>query len=102
MIKRIKTKRFKANFVLRHRWEKGDTLSNYTASRMKNEWELGIWAKQYDVVGPVRKGKSSQDTIKKTFTAKNHVKCYMFGINLIVCKMWVDFSFKPTFGIDVK
>lgn len=101
MIKRIKTKRFKANFVLRHRWEDGDMITNYTAARMKNEWELGIWAKRYEAVGPVRRGKSKQDTIKNTFNNKNHVKCYMIGINLIICKMWVDFSFKPTFAIKI-
>lgn len=98
MIKRIKTEKFRASFVLRHRWESGDTLTNFTGSRMKNEWELGVWAKRYEAVGPVRKGKSKQDTIKNTFTKKNHVNVYMIGINLIVCKMWVDFSFKPTFG----
>jgi hypothetical protein len=105
MIKRTKIGSLRASFVLRHRWEKGDGIDNYTAVQMRNEWNLGIWAKKYEALGQVRlpKNQWSRDkAIKETFSDKNLVNNYMIGLNLIVCKVWVTFTFKPTFGINIK
>lgn len=101
MIKRIKIKDFRASFVLRHRWEKDSdsVIRNSTANDIRKNWQLGIWAKRYKAVGPRRDGTDNADTIKKTFDKSNHVNNYMIGLNLIVCKVWVDFTFKPTFRI---
>lgn len=99
-IQRIKLRDFRASFVLRHRWEKDSDsmISNYTSNQIRNEWNLGIWAKRYQVVGRVRRGDDRDTTIKKTFNSSNHVNTYMIGLNLIVCKVWVTFAFKPTLG----
>jgi hypothetical protein len=61
-------------------------------------WQLGIWAKRYKVVGAVKRKKDGTGDISKTFGGDNLVNNYMIGLNLIVCKVWVDFTFKPTFG----
>ncbi len=91
----IKTKigNLRATWVLRHRWEAGakdGMISNYEGNDIRMNWQLGIWAKRYKVVGR-GKGKSIFDT-------ENLVNCYMIGLDLIVCKVWVDFSFRPTLG----
>jgi hypothetical protein len=100
MIKRTKIGSFRASFVLRHRWEKNSksAISNHTANDIRKNWQLGIWAKRYKAVGPRRDGADNVETVKKTLVSSNHVNCYMIGLNLIVCKVWVDFTFKPTFG----
>ena len=43
-------------------------------------------------------GYSTQAVGKAIFDTKNLVNCYMIGLDLIICKVWVDFSFKPTLG----
>lgn len=102
MVGRTKIGKFRATWVLRHRWEKGakDGIlgDNYEAHKIRTELQLGIWAKKSRVVGLVKRGSNRDKTIKKTFGADNLVNNYMIGLNLIVCKVWVDFTFKPTFG----
>jgi hypothetical protein len=92
MIAKTKIGGFKATWVLRHRWEKDSksTLRNSTANEIRRTLKLSIWAKRYEAVGG---GKG-----KAMFAKDNMVNCYMVGLDLIVCKVWVDFSFKPTFG----
>ena len=94
MIGKLRNKWFKVNFVLRHRWEPGG-LANYTAWRMKDNYELGIWLKTYEAVGKAR------GPISFVFSSKNHVRGYMLGLNLIVCKMWIDIS-GPTLEIPIE
>jgi len=107
MIRRIKLRSFRASFVLRHRWEKNSKslISNSTANDIRTNWQLGIWAKRYQVVGQVRLPKNQwlpDEVVRETFNEVNLVNNYMIGLNLIVCKVWVDFAFKPTFGINIK
>ena len=92
MITKTKIGPFRATWVLRHRWEKGSksTLRNSTANEIRRTLKLSIWAKRYEAVGG---GKG-----KAMFAKDNMVNCYMVGLDLIICKVWVDFSFKPTFG----
>ena len=90
MIGRIRTKRLKINFVLRHRWEKGG-FENYEAFRMRKEFKLGLWLKTYKAVGNVP-GKYPRGLLKHIFSDKNLVKGYMIGLDLIVCRMWMDIS----------
>lgn len=92
MIAKTKIGGFQATWVLRHRWEKGSksTLRNSTANEIRRTLKLSIWAKRYEAVG---RGKG-----KAAFAKENRVNCYMVGLDLIVCKVWVNFSFKPTFG----
>ena len=77
-------------------------IENYDAHDIRMKWQLGIWAKRYKVVGPVRRGSDRDKTIKKTFNDSNLINNYMIGLHLIVCKVWVDFSFRPAFGFEIK
>jgi len=96
MIGRIRTKWFKANFVLRHRWEKdSDSILNYEAHRMKTNFNLGIWLRTYRAVG------KAKGPISFIFSSKNHVRGYMLGLDLIVCKVWIDIS-GPTLEIPIE
>jgi len=90
MISRIRNKWFQINFVLRHRWEDGG-YTNYEALQMQSKFSLGIWVKTYEAVGK-KKG-----SVKEVFNKSNHVRVYLIGLDLIVCKVWMDIS-KPTFG----
>jgi|688.fasta_scaffold199382_4 hypothetical protein len=90
----------KISFVFRHRWEAGSDsiVENYEAYDIRRTLQLGIWAKKYEAVGSVRRRKDRKETVKNTFSEKNHVNCYMIGLNLLVCKAWIHFSFSKTFG----
>jgi hypothetical protein len=92
MILNFRTKWFKLRFVFRHRWEK--KLEHYESFRMRNNYELGLWLKTYKAVG------NAKGTLKFIFSDDNHVRGYMLGLNLIVCKMWVDIS-GPTLELGV-
>lgn len=92
MIYKIKTKWFKARFVFRHRWEK--STNSYDSFRMKNNYELGLWLKTYKAVG------NAKGTLKFIFSDGNSVRGYMLGLNLIVCKMWLDIS-GPTLELKI-
>lgn len=103
MLSKFKIKGFRVSFVLRHRWEKDSDsmISNYQANNIKMNWQLGIWAKRYQVVGRVRVPQNQwvrDEVIKETFSKSNLVNNYMIGLDLIVCKVWVSFTFQPTFG----
>lgn len=104
MVGRINIGKFKSTWALRHRWEKGakeGMISNYEGNQIRKNWQLGIFAKRYEVLGPTKKGINREDTVRKTFTKSNHVNCYMIGLNLIVCKVWVNFSFRPTMNLEI-
>ena len=60
--------------------------------------EEKITGKKYEAVGSVRRGKDRKETVKNTFSGKNLVNCYIIGLNLLVCKAWINFSFSKTFG----
>jgi len=100
--KKIKLGSFKSLFVLRHRWEKGSnsTLRNYEANKIRRTPRLGIWARRDKVVGTIRKGDDNKTSVKKTFSEENYVNDYYVGFNLIVCEIWINFTFKRTFGFD--
>jgi hypothetical protein len=85
MIGKIRTKWCKINFVFRHRWEKGG-FANYEAHQMKSNFKLGVWLKTYKAVG------KAKGPIKVVFGKDNLVRGYMIGIDLIVCKGWIDIS----------
>lgn len=94
MIGKLRTKWFKVNFVLRHRWEKGG-FENFETYRMKKEFKLGLWLKTYKAVG------KAKGPLKFIFSDENLVRGYMIGIDLIVCKMWMDIS-GPTLEIPIE
>jgi|GEM_PF-2328331 len=103
MIAKTRIGSFKANWVLRHRWEPGakeGMISNYEGSQIRTNWQLGIWAKRDKIVGAVKRGKNKSETVNQTFGKDNLVNDYTIGLNLIVCKVWVNFSFSPTLGMN--
>ena len=70
-------------FVFRHRYEKMD---NDWATKiiMWNEWQLGFFFRKFKVVGRMNRS-LNKETIE-------HVNEYMFGVNLLWCKMWFRVS----------
>jgi hypothetical protein len=88
MIGRIRTKWFRMTFVLRHRWERNKGMDNYTVWKLRKEYELGIWVKPYLAVGKP----TGSLAVRKVFSKDNHVRGYMIGLDLIVCKTWIDIS----------
>jgi len=102
MIKKTKIGSLRATWVLRHRWEAGakDGIlgNNYEAYKLRTELKLGIWAKRYKVVGSVKRKNDGSGDVSKTFSTDNLVNNYMIGLDLIICKAWVDFTFNATFG----
>ena len=67
----------------------------------RKRYKLGFWYEKSQVVGPVRKGKDKDQTVSKTFIQSNHVNRYTIGANLIVCKTWISFTFKPTLTLKL-
>jgi hypothetical protein len=82
-IGKLKIGKLNVIFVFRHRWEKGgDPYKDFKTATMFREWELGLWFKKNKMIGI------------KGFTKPNThlVNTYMLGINLLVCKAWVDWD----------
>jgi hypothetical protein len=102
MIAKTKIGPFRATWVLRHRWEPGAKdgvlSSNYEGHKLRTTLRLGIWAKRSKVVGATKRGKTTSETTQNTFSKNNMVYNYMIGLELIVCRVWVDFTFRPTLG----
>jgi hypothetical protein len=102
MITKTKIGNLRASWVLRHRWEAGakDGIlgDNYEAYKIRTELSLGIWAKNSKVVGSVKRRENGTCDVSKTFGSDGLVNNYMIGMDLIICKVWVSFTFKPTFG----
>lgn len=102
MIARTKIGPFRAAWVLRHRWEAGakDGVlgENYEGHKLRTEFQLGVWAKRNKVVGSVKRRENGTVDIGKTFGSDGLVNNYMIGMDLIICKVWVDFTFNSTFG----
>lgn len=92
MVKKMSILDYRINFVFRHKYEKKMDLLD------KMEWRdyrFGIWFKKYKAVG---KPKNGPAVIGKSGTLTN---CYMFGVDLILCKFWFDISYRPlTLKID--
>lgn len=101
IVKKINILSIRITWVLRHRWEKGKGLTNYEVWDMRKRYKLGIWFNVDKVVGPVKRGKNRDETVKDTFTNSNLVNSYVVGVNLIVCKTWITVKFKPTLGLKL-
>lgn len=73
-------------FVFRHRFERHDISAHQFRSDMVwRNWELGLWYKRSKMVG--------QKNFNHPSKWKNNlVRSYMIGINLLICKAWVEFN----------
>jgi hypothetical protein len=102
MIAKTKIGPFRATWVLRHRCQRGakdGVLSNnYEGYKLRKTLRLGIWANRSKVVGATKRGKDGKTVVSETFSTNNTVNTYMIGLDLLVCRVWVDFSFRPTLG----
>lgn len=91
MIATFRVGRLKINLVLRHRFETRNRL-DMTFRR----WELGLWFRKSRVVG-------SNNFSNPSKWGDNLVGSYMLGVDLLVCKMWIDVSYGAmTFDLPVK
>lgn len=67
--------------VFRHRWEKfDDGIEKYTHHRDWREWRLGLWFKHNKILG------------KRVINRSHLVNSYMIGIDLLVCRLWIDWD----------
>ena len=102
MIRKIKIGCFRSTWVLRHRWELGarDGVlgANYEGHKLRTTLRLGIWAKRDKVVGASKRNKDGKMVVSETFSTHNTVNNWMIGLDLIVCRVWVDFTFRETLG----
>lgn len=85
MIKQFKIGDLNIGFVLRHKYEKENRL--IMKSEFRNN-ELGIWFSKTKAISTKYEG-------KEMFTKKDNLaNSYMFGLKLIVLKMWVVIDWK--------
>lgn len=82
MFKHLKMKRINIQFVFRHKFEK-ETEDNLIDKVLWREYRLGLWFKRDKMVGE----KDFKNPAKWNI---NLVNSYMFGVDLIWCKMWVE------------
>jgi hypothetical protein len=85
-IKHFKINKLNLTFVFRHRFEKPDeTIGKFRLHSEFRKWELGIWFKANKAVG-------SKDFKRPDKWKHNMVNTYMLGVNLLLCKAWVDWN----------
>jgi hypothetical protein len=79
MTKELNIGKLNIIFVFKHKWEK-EQQRIYSEFNTK---QLGLFWRKDMVVGRRKKGKAM-------FDSDNLVPSYLFGINLIVCKFWLN------------
>ena len=73
-------------FVFRHRFEKrGTAFEEIEHKHDWKMWRLGLWYKPTKIVG--QKGRKIPSEWKN-----NLVRSHMLGINLLICKAWVEYN----------
>ena len=85
MYKRFKIKRLNIIVVFRHKWDETDSL-NWSEFR---NYELGLFFRKDKIVG--NKGFKNPKNWNN-----NLVGSYMFGIKLLICKMWIAIDYNGT------
>ena len=88
MIKSIKIGKLNANLVFRHKWEAESKKRILVPFRT---YDLGIWFKKSKMVGKI----NFNDPKK---WGSNLVGDYMFGINLLVVKIWISMDYNGMHG----
>lgn len=79
MTKELNIGKLNIIFVFKHKWEK-EQQRIYSEFNTK---QLGLFWRKDMVVGRRKKGKAM-------FDSDNLVPSYLFGINLVVCKFWLN------------
>lgn len=86
IVKHLVIGRTRFTFVIRHRWEKFEDKTEKIMNdiSMWRKWELGFWFKRSQIVG-------SKNFKNPNEWKNNLVYEYMFGINLVITKLWFTF-----------
>ena len=82
-VKSVEIGKWNITFVFRHKWEKFDESVEMFRHKMdRKAWKLGLWFRHSKILS------------KKGFTTPNHhlVNSYMLGVDLLVCKAWIDWN----------
>ena len=73
-------------FVFRHRFERHEISAHEFRSNMEwRSWDLGLWYKPTKIVGRANFQTPSE-------WKNNLVRSHMLGINLLICKAWVEYN----------
>jgi len=87
MISKINILGYRIAFVFRHKFEKDrgriDSIIYW------RDYRIGLWFKTYKKVS---KPKDGPAIIGKNGTTS---RTFMFGIDLILCKFWIDICYRP-------
>ena len=87
MISEINILGYRIAFVFRHKFEKETGRIN--SILYWRDYRIGLWFKTYKKVS---KPKDGPAIIGKGGT---HSNSYMFGVDLIICKFWIDICYRP-------
>lgn len=82
MVTKLKIRKVNLTFAFRHRWDNNDEF-NFN-SEFK-DYRLGFWFKKSKIVG-VKMFNNPKEW------SNNLVNDYTFGVDLVVCKMWVSYN----------
>ena len=67
-------------FVFRHKWDDKTTFNT-----LFNQYRIGFWFKKNKIVGKKMINNPNE-------WGKNLVNSYMIGIDIIICKLWIEFD----------
>ena len=97
MVKTFKTKLIPSiTFVFKYRWDKNNR-GIYKYMDGWNKKELGIWYRKDRVVGKPKTGMA----VNEIFTESNHKNKHTVGIELVIYKIWISFTFGETLKIKL-
>lgn len=89
MISKVDILGYRIKFVFRHRFEKENEDSLFENRYLWNEYRLGLSFKRSKVVSKPKKGPAVMGK------GGTHSNSYMFCVDLIVCKFWIDICYRP-------
>jgi len=90
MVRSFRIRSCNITTVLRHRFEKSKRID-----RVFSKWEVGLWFKRDKIVG-------RKDFNHTKEWGNNLVNAYEIGINLILVKAWVCWSFNGMYFEEKK
>jgi hypothetical protein len=83
MVGKLKIGKVELTFVFRHKWDTKSKMMKYNLEF--RDYRVGIWFKVSKIVG-------SKNFNNPQKWSDNLVNDYMIGVDLIICKMWVEFN----------
>jgi len=90
MIKKFNIFGYRIDLVFRHRFEKPkEERRSFENYYMWKEKRLGLWYKTFETVSKPKNGPAKIGQGGTTSTS------YLFGVDLIICKFWIDICYRP-------